>query len=79
MTLHYILVVLIIIVIIGAQLYIYKNTKNKISTYKSIFPASSSSYSVINMDIETTEDDSNSEYKGVVTVLKFKLTHKIRH
>jgi len=68
MTLHYILVVLIIIVIIGAQLYIYKNTKNKISTYKSIFPASSSSYSVINMDIETTEDDSNSEYKGVVTV-----------
>lgn len=37
MTLHYILVVLIIIVIIGAQLYIYKNTKNKISTYKSYF------------------------------------------
>lgn len=29
MTLHYILVVLIIIVIIGAQLYIYKNTKIK--------------------------------------------------
>ena len=47
MELHYILVVLVILAIIVAQIYIFKNTKKKIATYKSIFPNSTSSYSIV--------------------------------
>ena len=53
MELHYILVVLVILAIIIAQISIYRNTKKKISTYKSIFPNSKSSYSIVEMAIQT--------------------------
>ena len=60
MELHYILVVLVIIAIIVAQIYIYRNTKKKIATYKSIFPNSTSSYSIVEKEIQTescSDDD----------------------
>ena len=47
MDLHYILVVLVILAIIIAQIYIYRNTKKKIATYKSIFPNKLVTFSLI--------------------------------
>ena len=60
MELHYILVVLVIIAIIVAQIYIYRNTKKKIATYKSIFPNSTSSYSIVENE-NKTENSSDKE------------------
>lgn len=64
MELHYILVILVILTIIVAQIYIYKNTKKKIATYKSIFPNSISSYSIVETVIRT--DNSNAEEESDV-------------
>lgn len=64
MELHYILVVLVILAIIVSQIYIYKNTKEKIATYKSIFPNSTSSYSIVEKVIQT--DNSNDEEESYV-------------
>lgn len=64
MELHYILVILVILTIIVAQIYIYKNTKKKIATYKSIFPNSISSYSIVETVIRT--DNSNAEEESNV-------------
>ena len=65
MELHYIIVVLVIAAIIIAQVYIYRNTKQKISTYRSIFPSSKYSYSIIEKEIRTNdinyEDDDVEE------------------
>lgn len=65
MELHYILVVLVIVAIIGFQIYIYLNTKKKIDAFKSIFPQSTSSYSIIEIEVPTNEeyeDNKNAEY-----------------
>lgn len=51
MLIHYIIVVLVIIAIIGFQCYIYHNTKNKIRIFKGIFPDSTAAYSVVDIDI----------------------------
>lgn len=64
MELHYILVVLVILAIIVAQIYIYKNTKKKIDTYKSIFPNSTSSYSIVEREIQT--DNNTDDGDGYV-------------
>lgn len=64
MELHYILVILVILVIIVSQIYIYKNTKEKIATYKSIFPNSTSSYSIVEKVIQT--DNSNDKEESYV-------------
>ena len=72
MELHYILVILVILTIIVAQVYIYKNTQKKIVTYKSIFPNSTSSYSivetVIHADNSNDEDESFSENIDTISV-----------
>ncbi len=74
MALHYILVVLIILAIIGVQVYIYRNTKNKISIYKSIFPESISSYSIVDIDITTNEDEFvDKEYQETITVSQIRI------
>lgn len=74
MELHYIFVVLIILAIIGVQVYIYRNTKNKISIYKSIFPESISSYSIINIDIATNEEGYvDEEHEETVTVSQIRI------
>lgn len=65
MELHYILVVMVIVAIIGFQIYIYLNTKKKIDAFKSIFPQSTSSYSIIEIEVPTNEeyeDNKNAEY-----------------
>ena len=61
--LHYILVILVIVAIVCAQIYIYLNTKKKIAAFKSIFPKSISSYSIVEIDIPTSvkEEDYNEE------------------
>lgn len=64
MELHYILVVLVILAIIVAQIYIFKNTKKKITTYKSIFPNNTSSYSIVEREIQT--NNGNDEEDGYV-------------
>lgn len=72
MELHYILVILVILTIIVAQVYIYKNTQKKIVTYKSIFPNSTSSYSIvetaIHADNSNDEDESFSENIDTISV-----------
>lgn len=74
MALHYIVVVLIIFAIIVIQAYIYKNTKNKISAYKSIFPKSTSSYSIVNREItENEEEYSEAESEKRVTVSQIQI------
>lgn len=62
MELHYILVVLVIIAIIVAQIYIYRNTKKKIATYKSIFPNSTSSYSIVEKEIQIESCSDDDDY-----------------
>lgn len=64
MELHYILVVLVILAIIVAQIYIFKNTKKKITTYKSIFPNNTSSYSIVEREIQT--NNGNDDEDGYV-------------
>jgi biopolymer transport protein ExbB/TolQ len=62
---HYILVIMVIVAIIGFQIYIYLNTKKKIDAFKSIFPQSTSSYSIIEIEVPTNEeyeDNKNAEY-----------------
>lgn len=61
MGLHYILVVLVIVAIIAVQLYIYGNTKRKISVFKSIFPDSTSSYSIVTKEIQTNVPSTDHE------------------
>ena len=77
MELHYILVILVILTIIVAQVYIYKNTQKKIVTYKSIFPNSTSSYSivetVIHADNSNDEDESFSENIDTISVSQLKI------
>lgn len=74
MALHYIFVVLIILAIIGVQVYIYRNTKNKIYIYKSVFPESTSSYSIVNMDITTHgEEYVDDEDEKKVTVSQIQI------
>lgn len=68
MELHYILVVLVILTIIVAQIYIYKNTKKKITTYKSIFPKSTSSYSIVEKVIQTSDGEEESYVKDIETI-----------
>lgn len=75
MALHYIFVVLVIFAIIVVQIYIYRNTKNKIIIYKSIFPESISSYSIVNVDIATNEDEIiGGEYNETVTVSQIRIS-----
>lgn len=71
MAIHYILVVLIILAIIGVQIYIYKNTKNKILLYKFIFPDTVSSYSIADTDISASE-----EVYETVTVSQIRINTK---
>lgn len=61
MELHYILVVLVILAIIITQIYIYRNTKKKIATYKSIFPNSTSSYSIVEKEIQTVNSNNDED------------------
>ena len=87
---HYILVVMVIVAIIGFQIYIYLNTKKKIDAFKSIFPQSTSSYSIIELEVPTNEeyeenknadyDDEDEydedEYEDFVNVSQIKVTVK---
>lgn len=61
MELHYILVFLVIAAIIIAQICIYKNTKQKIYAYKSIFPCNASSYSISEEEIQTNDVDEEAD------------------
>ena len=85
--LHYILVILVIVAIVCAQIYIYLNTQKKIEAFKSIFPKSISSYSIVEMEIPTSlkEEDLNEEqedndeyeedsYDGFVSVSQIKVS-----
>ena len=87
MELHYILVVMVIVAIIGFQIYIYLNTKKKIDAFKSIFPQSISSYSIIEIEVPTNEeyednknaeydDEDEYEYEDFVNVSQIKVTAK---
>ena len=58
---HYILVVMVIVAIIGVQIYIYLNTKKKIDAFKSIFPQSTSSYSIIEIEVPTNQEYENNK------------------
>lgn len=70
MELHYILVVLIILAIIVAQIYIYRNTQKKITTYKSIFPSNTLSYSIIEREIrfDNNVDDEERDIEEIETI-----------
>ena len=61
MGLHYILVLLVIAAIVAAQIYIYVNTKRKISVFKTIFPDSISSYSIVRKEIQTNAPSAEHE------------------
>ena len=65
MGIHYFLVVLVIAAIIAAQIYIFKNTKQKIAVFKSTFPDSVSSYSIVGKEIQanaTIIENNTKEY-----------------
>ena len=61
MELHYILVILVIAAIVAVQIYIYENTKRKISVFKSIFPDSTFSYSIVAKVIQTNMPSADHE------------------
>ena len=61
MELHYILVVLVIVAIIGFQIYIDLNTKKKIESFKSIFPQSTSSYSIVELEVPVSNEYEDDE------------------
>ena len=61
MLIHYFIVVLVIIAIIGFQCYIYHNTKNKIIIFKGIFPDSTTEYSVVEIDVPARSSIVDSE------------------
>lgn len=61
MLIHYFIVVLVIIAIIGFQCYIYHNTKNKIKIFKGIFPDSTTEYSVVEIDVPARSSIVDSE------------------
>ena len=61
MLIHYFIVVLVIIAIIGFQCYIYHNTKNKIKIFKGIFPDSTTAYSVVEIDVPVGSSIVDSE------------------
>lgn len=50
--LHFIIVSLVIIAIIFAQIYVYKNTKKKLKSFKSIFPSGDVAYSISEIEIQ---------------------------
>lgn len=54
---HYILVVVIILLIIGYQVYSYSDTKKKIQNYRDIFPADITAYTITELLLK--EDDSD--------------------
>ena len=70
---HYFIVIALIILIIGLQLRSYLNTKNKISSFNSIFPSYDSAYRIKNVlvkvseepEYESDEDNSISDEVGV--------------
>lgn len=70
--LHYILVFLTIFAIIVVQVYVFLNTRKKISVYKSIFPLSVSAYSIIekliSIDDEDKENINDEELEDNITV-----------
>ncbi len=68
MLIHYIIVVLVIVAIIGFQCYIYRNTKNKIETFEDIFPGSTIEYSVVELDVPV--NSSMSEHDEDVEMVK---------
>ena len=61
MLIHYIIVVLVIIAIIGIQCYIYHNTKTKIKIFRDIFPVSTAEYSVVELDVPVSTSTSEFE------------------
>ena len=73
MELHYIFVVLVILAIIVFQIYIFRNTRNKILTYKSIFPNSKSSYSIVEKEIKTNDEDDYVEDIDVICVSQIEI------
>lgn len=70
---HYFIVIALIILIIGLQVRSYLNTKNKITSYNSIFPSYDSDYRIKNVlvkvseepDYESEEDYLISDEEGV--------------
>ena len=70
---HYFIVIALIILIIGLQVRSYLNTKNKITSYNSIFPSYDSDYRIKNIlvkvseepDYESEEDYLISDEEGV--------------
>ena len=70
---HYFIVIALIILIIGLQVRSYLNTKNKITSFNSIFPSYDSDYRIKNVlvkvseepDYESEEDYLISDEEGV--------------
>lgn len=53
---HYIIVIALIVVIIILQIRSYQNTRNKINSYKEIFPSYDSDYRIKNVLVEATDE-----------------------
>lgn len=53
---HYFIVIALIILIIGLQVRSYLNTKNKITSYNSIFPSYDSDYRIKNVLVKVSEE-----------------------
>lgn len=72
--LHYFIVILIILVIIGVQTNSYIKTKKKIRSYRSIFPSELSAYSlneiILKDDNVTDEDEEDNEVFVSVSQIK---------
>lgn len=62
---HYFIVIALIILIIGLQVRSYLNTKNKITSYNSIFPSYDSDYRIKNVLVKVSEEpdyESEADY-----------------
>ena len=54
---HYFIVILIILCIIGFQIYSYRDTKKKLRRYQSIFPHDVTSYSISKLTVKEDADE----------------------
>lgn len=72
MGLHYIIVLLLIVVIVALQFYVYRNTKCKIDAFKSIFPGTITSYSIVEKEIQANniDDECEPEYVECIETIR---------
>ena len=73
MDIHYILVILSIIVIIGIQIRVFYNTKKKIEDFLQIFPISSTAYGIVQTEIPLADEDQEADNEKSIEVSQIRL------